>query len=193
IPYAPWSPTPRAMDRTDMDEVVAGFAAAAANADRAGFDLLELNMADGYLLATFLSPLANRRTDPYGGSLGDRARFPLEVFDAVRSVWPEGKPLGVAITATDWAPGGSDLDEAVAVAGWLKERGCDLVHVRAGQTTPWTRPVYGRFFLVPMSDRVRNEAGLATMVGGGLTTYDEVDTIVAAGRADLCLLDRAPA
>jgi anthraniloyl-CoA monooxygenase len=177
------------MDRADMDRVRDEFVRAAEMAHAAGFDMLQLHFAHGYLLGSFLSPLTNRRDDEYGGSLENRMRFPLEVFDAVRAVWPEEKPLAVAINATDWARGGLDLEDAVAMAEMLKDHGCDLVQVLAGQTVPDTRPVYDPGFLVPYSDWVRNEAGVATLVGGHLTTTGQVNTIIGAGRADLCVME----
>jgi anthraniloyl-CoA monooxygenase len=160
-------------------------------ADESGFDLLELHFAHGYLLASFLSPLTNRRTDAYGGALADRARYPLEVFAAVRAVWPPAKPMSVRISATDWAPGGSTPDDAVELARLLKAHGCDIVDVSAGQTVSDAEPVYGRLYQTPFSDRVRQEAGIATMTVGAITTYADVNSIIAAGRADLCVLARA--
>ena len=189
LPYTSRSAVPRELSVEEMPAIVAAFARAARLAAGAGFDLLELDLARGHLLASFLSPLSNRRADEYGGSLDDRLRFPLRVVEAVREAWPERRPLAVRLTATDWMPGGFEVDEAVAVAERLKSLGCDLVHVVAGQTVRNDRPEYGRFALVPASDRIRNEAGICTLVGGHLTTMDEVNTILAAGRADLCILD----
>jgi anthraniloyl-CoA monooxygenase len=159
-------------------------------AHEAGFDFLQLHCAQGYLLASFLSPLTNPRADEYGGDLTARMRFPLEVFEAVRATWPEGKPLAVAINASDLARGGSSVEDAVAFAFALKERRYDLVEVLVGQTVPQGEPAYGRGFLTHYSDRIRNEAGIATMVGGYITTSNEANTILAAGRADLCILAR---
>lgn len=187
--YTKLAQTANALDPEGMAAVVSEFVAAAQRAAAAGFDLLEINMAQGYLLGGFLSPLTNRRSDPYGGSPEDRARFPLEVFEAVRSGWPDDRPLAVALLAADWSRAGFDVDDAVAVAASLRDRGCDLIRPLAGQTTIRDAPVYGRFFLVPFSDRIRNEAGVPTLVGGNITTNDEINTILAAGRADLCLLD----
>jgi anthraniloyl-CoA monooxygenase len=189
LAYSPRSPLPRAMSRTDMDAVREAFRSAAARAVGAGFDLVTLDMAHGYLLGSFLSPLSNRREDDYGGAPEQRLRFPLEVLAAVRETWPGDRPVAVTLQATDWAPGGLGLDDAVATARALLEHGCDLVEVAAGWTVPWDRPDYGRLYLVPASDRVRNEAGVATIAAGNLTTADEVSTVLAAGRADLCLLD----
>jgi anthraniloyl-CoA monooxygenase len=177
------------MDEADMDRVAEAFAAAAGRAAGAGVDIVLLDLAHGYLLGGFLSPLANRRDDGYGGPLEGRLRFPLRVVDAVRAAWPEDRPLWASVTVTDWAPGGLVPEEAVAVARALAGHGCDLLQVTAGQTTAATRPDYGRLHLVGWSDLVRNQADVPTLVGGGLTTADQVNTVLAAGRADLCLLD----
>jgi anthraniloyl-CoA monooxygenase len=189
IPYTPAGRTPRAMDLADMERVTEAFAAAAGLAAGAGVELLLLDLAHGHLLGGFLSPLANRREDGFGGPLERRLRFPLRVVDAVRAAWPDDRPLWAAVTVTDWTPGGPEPEEAVAVARALAAHGCDLLQVTAGQTTAWGRPDYGRLHLVGWSDLVRNQAGVSTMVGGNLTTADEVNTVLAAGRADLCLLD----
>ena len=190
LPYYPDSAVPREMTRADMDRVVADFTQAAHRADRAGFDMLELHCAHGYLLATFLSPLTNRREDAYGGSLENRLRFPLEVWDAVRAAWPEDKPMSMRLSATDWAEGGITTAEVLAIAQAFTAHGCDLIDVSSGQTTHDARAVYGRMFQVPFSDTIRNEAGLATMCVGNITTADQVNTILAAGRADLVALGR---
>lgn len=191
LPYLPYSQAPKAMERADMERIRDDFVRATGYAEQAGFDLLQLNCAHGYLLASFLSPLTNQRHDEYGGSLENRLRFPLEVFEAVRAVWPEAKPLSVALTATDCVKGGFAVEDAIMVAKTLKERGCDLITVQAGQTTPEGEPAYGRGFLTPFSDRIRNEAGIPTLVGGYLISSDEVNTILAAGRADLCMMGQA--
>jgi anthraniloyl-CoA monooxygenase len=189
LPYTPRSPTPRALDQPGMEQVRDDFVRAARLANEAGADLLLLHMAHGYLLASFLSPLSNTRDDAYGGNLENRLRFPLEVFDAVRAAWPAAKPLGVALTVTDWARGGLDVPEAVSIAATLRAHGCDLLLVEAGQSVPEADgATYGRGFLTALSDRVRNEAGIPTLVGGYLTTSNEVNTILAGGRADLCLV-----
>jgi anthraniloyl-CoA monooxygenase len=192
IPYFPGrSQTPREMSRGDMDQVVADFARATGYAGEAGFDLLEIHMAHGYLLASFISPLTNEREDEYGGALVDRMRFPLEVFDACRAAWPEHKPMSVRVSAVDWAPGGMEPEDAVEVARLLKAHGCDALDVSAGQTVPDQKPVYGRLFQTPFSDRIRHEVGIATMAVGNVSSWMDVNTIIAAGRADLCLLARA--
>jgi anthraniloyl-CoA monooxygenase len=191
IPWLPHSQVPKAMDRADMDKVRDDFVAAARRAEAAGFDLLELHMAHGYLLSSFITPLSNKRTDEYGGSLENRMRFPLEVFDAVRAVWHEDKPISVRISATDWVEGeGIDGDEAVEIAKMLKAHGADIIDVSAGQTSLRAKPVYGRMFQTPFAEQIRLEAGIPTIAVGNITTADQVNTIVAAGRADLCALAR---
>jgi anthraniloyl-CoA monooxygenase len=189
IPYGRGSAVPRSMDAADMARVAGQFAVAARLAAAAWVELLLLDLAHGYLLGGFLSPLSNRRDDQFGGALERRLRFPLQVVDAVRAAWPADRPLWAALAATDWAAGGTQPAEAVATARALAAHGCDLLQVTAGQATASTRPDYGRFSLVAWSDLVRNSAGVATMVGGNLTTADEVNTVLAAGRADLCVLD----
>jgi anthraniloyl-CoA monooxygenase len=192
IPYFPdRSPTPREMTRADMDTVVADHVRATEYALEAGFDLLEIHMAHGYLLASFLSPLTNARADEYGGPLEARLRFPLEVFDACRAAWPDERPMSVRVSAVDWAPGGMQPEDAVEVARALRAHGCDAVDVSAGQTVPHQKPVYGRLFQTPFADRIRHEVGIATMAVGNVSSWMDVNTIVAAGRADLCLLARA--
>lgn len=190
IPYHPHSQVPREMTRADMDRVRDEFVAATRLADQAGFDLLEVHMAHGYLLASFLSPLTNRRTDEYGGAPHHRLRFPLEVFRAVRDAWPAHKPISARLSATDWLEGGLDVEDAVDIARALKAEGCDIVDVSSGQTTPESRPQYGRLYQTPLADRVRNEAGLPTMTVGNVSSWGDVNAILAAGRADLCLLAR---
>jgi anthraniloyl-CoA monooxygenase len=190
LPYFPHSVVPREMSRADMDQVVADYVAAVKRAERAGFDMVELHAAHGYLIASFISPLTNTRKDEYGGSLENRMRFPLEVFRAMRAVWPDEKPMSVRISATDWQDGGLTGDDAVEVARLFAEVGCDLIDVSTGQTTADAEPVFGRMFQTPFSDQIRNEAGLATMCVGAITTADQVNTIIAAGRADLVALAR---
>jgi anthraniloyl-CoA monooxygenase len=179
------------MTRDDMARVTGDFVRAARHAITAGFDLLEIHMAHGYLLASFISPLTNRRQDEYGGSLANRMRFPLEVFAAVRAVWPEERPMSVRISAVDWHPDGNRPEHAVEIARLLKAHGCDIVDVSAGQTVPDQRPQYGRLFQTPFADRIRHEVGIATMAVGAISSYADANTILAAGRADLCLLARA--
>ncbi len=191
LPYYPHSPVPREMTPEDMERVREDFVRAARMADEAGFDWLELHCAHGYLLASFISPLTNRRTDEYGGSLENRMRFPLEVFDAVRAAWPAHKPMSVRISAVDWKPGGVDSAEAVRIARAFKDHGCDVIDVSAGQTVWDQQPVYGRLFQTPFSDRVRHEVGIPTMAVGNISSYTDGNTILAAGRADLVLLARA--
>lgn len=190
LPYLADSQVPRAMTRDDMAATVSNFVQSAQWAAEAGFDMLELHMAHGYLLASFISPLTNRRDDAYGGDIENRMRFPLEVFDAVRAVWPEAQPMSVRLSATDWHPDGLSDDDALAAARILREHGCDLIDVSAGQTVADQEPVYGRMFQTPFADRIRNEGGIATMAVGNITTADQVNTIVAAGRADLVALAR---
>ena len=190
IPYFPDSQVPREMDRAAMDAVKAAFVAAAERGERCGFDMLELHCAHGYLLASFISPLTNTRTDAHGGSLANRLRYPLEIFEALRVAWPAHKPMSVRISATDWAEGGITGDDAVLVARAFAEAGVDLVDVSTGQTVRDARPIYGRMFQTPFSDQVRNEARVATMCVGNITAADQVNTILAAGRADLVALGR---
>jgi anthraniloyl-CoA monooxygenase len=191
IPYKSGSQTPRAMDRSDMDRVKADYVRATHRARDAGFDMIELHMAHGYLLATFLSPITNARTDEYGGSLENRMRYPLEVLEAVRSAWPADKPMSVRISATDWVPHGFEGDDAVALSRELKARGVDIVNVSTGQTTPEEKPIYGRMFQSGYSDQVRNEADVPTMNAGNVTTADQVNSMLTARRCDLVLLARA--
>lgn len=188
IPYTAFSQVPAAMDEADMQRVLQDFVQAAQLADKGGFDLLQLHAAHGYLLASFLSPLTNRRDDAFGGDLTRRMRYPLEVFDAVRATWPAQKPLAVALQASDGVKGGLTVEDAIHVARVLKEHGCDLLTILAGQTTIESELAYGHGYLTTLSDRLRNEAGLPTLLGGYLTTSNEINTILAAGRGDLCLV-----
>jgi anthraniloyl-CoA monooxygenase len=187
IAYTPHAALPKEMTARDITHLAKLFAAAAQAAAGCWVDALELNFAHGYLVAGFISPLTNRRTDSYGGSLENRMRFPLELLDAVRATWD--RPLLVRISASDWAPGGIELDEAVTIAALLKAHGCDLVHTVMGQTIWESRPDYRRLFGVPASDRIRNEAGIPTLASGNIATTDDVNTILAAGRADLCHME----
>jgi anthraniloyl-CoA monooxygenase len=190
--YTPALPVPRELTGADLAELAEQFGTAAGRAAEAGADLLELDLAGGYLLAGFLSPLTNRRADAHGGQLEHRLRFPLAVVDAVRAAWPADRLLAARLTVTDWAPGGLTVDDGVRIAGCLAAHGIGLIRVTAGQTVAEGRPEYRRGYLTSISDRVRSEAGVPTMVGGYLTRIDEVNTVVGAGRADLCLLSPAP-
>jgi anthraniloyl-CoA monooxygenase len=181
---------PREMSRADMDAIRAQFVHSARLAEQAGFDMLEVHMAHGYLLASFLSPVTNRRTDAYGGSLENRMRWPLEVFDAVRAAWPAHKPMSVRVSATDWIPGGLTGADTVEIARVLKAHGCDLVDVSTGQTDPASRPVYGRMYQATFAEQIRLEVGIATMAVGAVTTADQVNTLLISGRADLVALGR---
>ncbi|MFY0991051.1 bifunctional salicylyl-CoA 5-hydroxylase/oxidoreductase [Halomonas sp. C05BenzN] len=191
VPWSPRNQVPKAMDRRDMDLVREQFVAAARMADRAGFDMLEVHAAHGYLLSSFITPLTNRRDDEYGGSLENRMRYPLEVIRAVRQAWPEHKPLSVRISATDWVGDeGVTPSDAVAIARLLQAAEVDIVDVSAGQTSTRAQPVYGRMFQTPFSDRIRNETGMATMAVGNIYQADHVNSILMAGRADLVCLAR---
>lgn len=182
-----WS---RAMTRADMDRVREDFVRSTRYAAEAGFDWLELHCAHGYLLSSFISPLTNQRTDEYGGSLQNRLRYPLEIFQAMRAAWPADKPMSVRISAHDWVAGGITPDDAVAIARAFKAAGCDLVDCSSGQVSKKQQPVYGRMYQTPFADRVRNEAGIATMAVGAISEADHVNSIIAAGRADLCAIAR---
>ncbi|MGM4919190.1 bifunctional salicylyl-CoA 5-hydroxylase/oxidoreductase [Tardiphaga sp. 813_E8_N1_3] len=190
LAYYPDSQVPAEIDRAGMDRVKAEFVAATIRGERCGFDMLEMHTAHGYLLASFLSPLTNKRTDEYAGSLENRLRFPLEVFTAMREAWPAHKPMSVRFSATDWAEGGNTGDDAVEIARAFAEAGVDLADISTGQTVKESRPIYGRMFQTPFSDQVRNEARVATMCVGNITSADQINTILAAGRADLVALGR---
>jgi anthraniloyl-CoA monooxygenase len=187
VPWSPAHQVPKAMDRADMDAVRDQFEAATRMAARAGFDMVELHAAHGYLVSSFISPVSNRRADEYGGGLENRMRFPLEVFRAMRAAWPDQKPMSVRISATDWmGDAGVTPSEAVAIAKAFREAGCDIINVSAGQTSTDAKPVYGRMFQTPLSDRIRNEAGLATMAVGNITDADQVNGILMAGARTSC-------
>ncbi|MDB4951772.1 MAG: salicylyl-CoA 5-hydroxylase [Gemmatimonadetes bacterium] len=188
--HAPGMHLPLEMTRADMAEVCAQFVRAAKMAVDAGFDMLELHCAHGYLLSSFITPVANRRTDEYGGSLENRLRWPLEVFSAMRNVWPSDRPISVRISATDWVEGGLEGADAVEVAKAFTAAGADAIHVSTGETSAEQQPVYGRMWQTPFSDRIRNEAGCTTIAVGNITEADQLNSIVAAGRADLCALAR---
>lgn len=191
VAWSEGNAVPKAMDRADMDMVRDQFVASAQMAERCGFDMIELHMAHGYLLSSFITPVTNLRTDEYGGSLDNRMRYPLEVFRAVRAVWPEAKPISVRISANDWVgEDGVTPQEAVAIARMLKQAGVDICDVSAGQTSTRAKPVYGRMFQTPFSDRIRNETGMATMAVGNIYEPDHVNSILMAGRADLVCLAR---
>jgi anthraniloyl-CoA monooxygenase len=190
VAYGPQNQVPRAMTREDMDRVTEQFVEAAQRGAGCGFDMLELHCAHGYLLSAFICPLTNRRSDEYGGSLENRMRYPLEVLRALRSAWPGERPISVRISAHDWAPGGNTPEDAVAIAKMLKAAGADMVDVSSGQTTREARPVYGRMYQTPFSDQIRNEARIATIAVGNIFEADHVNTIIAAGRADLCAIAR---
>jgi len=191
LPYLPVSQNPREMNRDDMNNVRDQFVAAAQMAARADFDLLELHCAHGYLLASFISQLTNLRRDEYGGSLGNRLRYPLEVFDAVRAAWPAAKPMTVRVSASDWYEGGLSPDESVEVARAFAVHGVDAIDVSTGQTVAEEKPVVGRSYQTPFADRIRNATGIPTIAVGAISGYDDVNTIILAGRADLCALGRA--
>ncbi|MEW2301280.1 bifunctional salicylyl-CoA 5-hydroxylase/oxidoreductase [Streptomyces sp. NPDC006655] len=194
LPYGPGSPTPRELARTELDVITAEFVAAARRGAEAGFDLLELHCAHGYLLSSFLSPLSNHRTDAYGGPLENRLRYPLEVFDAVRAVWPAERPVGVRISATDWAPHGTTGHDAVTIARAFIAHGADAIDVSTGQVTKDEQPAYGRSYQTPYADRIRHQAaagtGAAVIAVGAIASHDDVNSLLLAGRADLCALGR---
>ncbi len=194
LPYAAGSQIPRELDTAALEEIRGQFVAAARAAARAGFDLLELHCAHGYLLSSFLSPLTNRRTDRYGGSLAARLRYPLEVFDAIRAAWPQDRPMTVRISATDWCEGGLDIDDAVEIARAFAEHGAAGIDVSTGQVLSEEKPAFGRSYQTPYADRIRNEIGrkygVAVIAVGAISSYDDVNSLILAGRADLCALGR---
>ena len=190
LPYLKDGAVPRAMSRADMARVTADFARSTALAAEAGFDWLELHAAHGYLLSSFISPLTNRRDDAYGGSLDNRLRYPLEVFAAVRAAWPADKPISVRISAHDWVEGGITPADAVPIARAFKAAGADMIDCSSGQVSAAQKPTYGRMYQAPFADRVRNEAGIATIAVGAITEADHVNSIISAGRADLCAVAR---
>ena len=190
LAYGPTNQVPQAMTHSDMHRLKDRFAQSTRRAAEAGFDWLELHCAHGYLLSSFITPLTNQRSDDYGGSLENRCRYPLEVFSAMREAWPAHLPMSVRISAHDWAPGGNTADDAVEIAGLFKAAGCDVIDVSSGQTTRAARPVYGRMYQTPFADRIRNEVGIRTMAVGAISEADQVNSIIAAGRADLCAIAR---
>ncbi len=190
IAYGEQNQVPRELTVAEMQHILEEFVESTRMANSAGFDMLELHCAHGYLLSSFITPLQNRRTDHYGGSLANRLRYPLEVFGAMRAVWPPQKPMSVRISATDWTEGGITGEDSVRIASAFKEAGADLIDVSTGQTTRRAKPVYGRMYQTPFSDRIRNEVGIATLAVGNIYEPDHVNSIIAAGRADLCALGR---
>jgi anthraniloyl-CoA monooxygenase len=194
LPYAPANQTPRTLNQEEMDQIREEFVAATRAAARAGFDLLELHCAHGYLLSSFLSPLSNVRTDRYGGSIANRLRYPLDVFDAIREAWPAERPISVRISATDWYEGGNDVEEAVLIARAFAERGATAINVSTGQVVKGERPAFGRSYQTPYADRIRNDVGrrfgVAVIAVGAISSYDDVNSILLAGRADLVALGR---
>lgn len=190
IAWSERNATPREMTRADMDRVKADFVRATLMGEEAGFDMLELHCGHGYLLSSFLTPISNQRTDEYGGGVEGRLRFPLDVFEAMRAAWPKHKPMSVRISATDWHDDGLSREDSIAIAHAFTDAGADLIDVSAGQTTPDARPIYGRMFQTPFCDMIRNEARVKTMAVGNIFEPDHVNSILAAGRADLCALAR---
>lgn len=190
VPYGKQNQVPKAMTRADMDAMNAAFVESTKRAAAAGFDWLELHAAHGYLLSAFICPLTNQRNDEYGGSLENRCRYPLEVFTAMRAAWPADRPMSVRISAHDWAPGGNTPDDAVAIARLFKAAGCDVIDVSSGQTTRQAKPVYGRMYQTPFADRIRNEVDILTMAVGAISEADHANSIIGAGRADLCAVAR---
>jgi anthraniloyl-CoA monooxygenase len=190
VAYSPDNQTPHELDRAGLDEILEEFVASARRAAEAGFDLLELHCAHGYLLSGFLSPVTNHRTDEYGGDVTGRLRFPLEVWHAMRAVWPRDKPMTVRISATDWVEDGQTLEDALAVAGAFAEAGAAAIDVSTGQVTKRERPAFGRSYQTPYADAIRNRLGIPTIAVGVISSYDDVNSILMAGRADLCALGR---
>ncbi|MDE2048392.1 MAG: bifunctional salicylyl-CoA 5-hydroxylase/oxidoreductase, partial [Betaproteobacteria bacterium] len=190
VPYGAQNQVPRAMQAGDMARVLDEFVAATQRAAEAGFDWLELHCAHGYLLSSFICPLTNHRDDAYGGTLDKRCRYPLEVFAAMRAAWPAHLPMSVRISAHDWAPGGNTPDDAVQIARLFRAAGADFIDVSSGQTTRAAQPVYGRMYQTPFADRIRNESGIRTIAVGAIYEADHVNSIIAAGRADLCAIAR---
>jgi anthraniloyl-CoA monooxygenase len=190
IAYGPQNQLPKAMTRSDMDAMTRAFVDTTKRALAAGFDWIELHCAHGYLLSSFICPLTNVRTDEYGGMIENRCRYPLEVFRAMRASWPQDKPMSVRISAHDWAPGGNTADDAIVVAQLFKDAGADVIDVSSGQTTREAKPIYGRMYQTPFSDRIRNEVGIKTIAVGAISEADHANSIIAAGRADLCAIAR---
>jgi anthraniloyl-CoA monooxygenase len=181
---------PAELDRAAMARIKADFVQATHRSERAGFDMLELHCAHGYLFASFLSPLTNRRSDEYGGAIENRIRFPLEVFTAMRNAWPPAKPMSIRISASDWAPGGISEEDVLAIVEAFAQAGCDLINTSSGQTVPEQKPVYGRMYQVPFAETIRNVKHISTMAVGAITEPAQVNTIIACRRADLVALAR---
>jgi anthraniloyl-CoA monooxygenase len=190
VAYGEQNQVPKAMTRADMDRITAAFVDSTRRAVAAGIDWLELHCAHGYLLSSFICPLTNIRTDEYGGSLDNRCRYPLEVFRAIRQVWPSDLPISVRISAHDWAEGGNTDADAVEIARLFQAAGADMIDVSSGQTTRAAKPIYGRMYQTPFADRIRNDVGIATIAVGAITEADHANSIIAAGRADLCAIAR---
>lgn len=191
IPYVDdVSAVPQELDRAKMDEITESFVAAAQRGNEAGFDMLELHCAHGYLLASFLSPLTNQRTDEYGGPVENRARFPLEVFQAVRAAWPEAKPMSVRLSSSDWAEGGLTPEDLVAIGSAFKQAGVDIIHASSGETVKWQKPVWGRMWQTPFAEHIKHHVGIPTIAVGDITKPEQINTIIADQRADLCALGR---
>ncbi len=178
------------MTRDDLERVKADFCAAASRGVSAGFDVLELHCAHGYLLSSFLSPLTNRRTDEYGGSPENRARYPLEIFRAIRAIWPPERPISVRLSCHDWTDGGNTPEDAALFARLFKAAGADMIDCSSGQVWHLEKPIYGRLFQTPFADKIRNEVGIATIAVGAISEADHANSIIAAGRADLCAIAR---
>ncbi|MGB5626175.1 MAG: hypothetical protein WBM61_10615, partial [Woeseiaceae bacterium] len=190
IPYLSHSVVPREINAEDMAGIVKDFERATANADTAGFDMVEVHLAHGYLLSAFISPYTNRRSDEFGGDIENRLRFPLRVVEAVRAIWPADKPLSVRVSATDWVDGGLSETDMLEMAKMLKSAGVDVINVSTGQVTKDEDPIYGRMFQAPFADQIRNEVGIPTIVAGNITTVDQANTLVAAGRTDIVAMGR---
>ena len=189
-PYLDHSAVPREMTADDMSDVAQQFADATRNAERAGFDMIEAHLAHGYLLSSFISPVTNQRTDDFGGDIASRMHFPLQVVAAMREAWPAGKPVSVRISATDWVDDGLSEEDMLTMCAMLKDAGVDIINVSTGQVTKDEDPIYGRMFQAPFADQVRNEVGIPTIVAGNVTTADQANTLVAAGRTDIVAFGR---
>jgi anthraniloyl-CoA monooxygenase len=190
LAFAKGRQVPREMTRADMDKVRDAFVRATEMSEAAGFDMIELHFAHGYLLSSFISPLTNQRSDEYGGSLANRMRFPLEIFAAVRAAWPSAKPISTRISAVDWVDGGTTIEDALEIAHLLQDAGNDILAVSTGGVTSQQRPVGGRLYQAIFSDQIRNELDIPTMAVGGIVSHGDANTLIAAGRADICALAR---